>query len=123
MKIASKITMPYIGGILSVNRCCYGGGYGRKLRREVVAWMKELAEKAGWIPPAFRSLPVTVRLRGTFRNRRATPDLANLHKVIGDAIAAGLEMNDRDLNFVDGGYSLNKMAEPFLEIKIEMGES
>lgn len=118
----SKVEMPYIGYVLSVNHCCYRGGYGGRLRKEVADWMRELAEKVEWIPPTFREKPVTIGLRGVFRDRRSTPDLANLHKVVGDAIARGLRMDDVDFRFEDKGYRLDKTARPCLEMTITMGE-
>lgn len=120
MIVTSKITMPYIGKVLSVNHCCYGGGYRGRLREEVREWMSILAGKTSFIPPTFRSKPVTIKLWGTFRDRRSTPDLANLHKVIGDALAKGLGMNDVDFRFVDEGYGLDKQKEPELIMTIIM---
>lgn len=118
-----SVEMPYIGKVLSVNHCCYGGGYRGRLRREVREWMSILTDQVRIrLLPNLCRPPVTVRLAGVFRDRRSIPDLANLHKVVGDAVAKGLGMNDCDLMFEDRGYTLDKAVKPCLRILIQLGE-
>lgn len=119
MTFTFEFAMPYIGHVLSVNHCYYPRGH--RIRREVRMWMRDLAGMASCVPPPCRTPPVIIGLRGVFRDGRSTPDLANLHKVIGDAVAKGLGMNDVDFRFRDEGYSLDKKAAPQLTITITTG--
>lgn len=113
-----KVTIPYIGRALSVNYYKIVGRSGfktNKTRPEVEEWMVELAERVKGVQ--FTSDHLTISLFGRFTDSRV-PDLANLHKVIGDAIADGLGMDDRNFKFRDLGYSTGWLR-PELEITIE----
>jgi hypothetical protein len=112
-----EIIMPYIGGVLSVNSYKIRGRNGvqtNKTKPEVVKWMDELSERVRGIDVG--STP-TITLAGKFRDDRA-PDLANLHKVIGDALKVGLGVDDKGYKFVDAGYDVG-FDNPSLVIKIE----
>lgn len=124
-KVVMNIVMPYIGGCLSCNNYKIVGRGGRPTnctKPEVRTWMTDLAskvskyksdlpmeERVGWTP-------ITIRLTGYFVDGRV-PDLHNLHKVIGDAIKEGLQVDDKTFNFVDVGYETGSNS-PFLEIEI-----
>ena len=114
-----KVTMPYLGGILTDNNYKIGRTK-RNTRPIVVLWMNELAEKvqALCIPPADS---YRIGIYGKFWDERR-PDLANLHKVMGDALARGLAINDKAFLFSDLGYELGKF-EMELEITITPLES
>ena len=109
-----KVTMPYIGGILSDNNYKIGKTK-KKTRPIVVLWMNELSDKVSKleIPQAGN---YGISLWGKFWDERR-PDLANLHKVIGDALQKGLAVNDKTFFFVDKGYELG-IFEMELEITI-----
>lgn len=112
-----KVTVPYIGGVLSVNSYKVRGRGGvatNKTKRVVVLWMNELTEKVKGFE---HNGSLTVSLFGKFVDDRA-PDLANLHKCIGDAIATGLGVNDKEFRFIDLGYDVG-YTRPVLEITIE----
>jgi len=97
-----RITMPYIGRALSINYYKIVGRGGRKTnktRPETEAWMKELAEKVRTLGLESNS-GLTIKLTGGFRDERF-PDLANLHKILGDAIEMGCGINDKYYKFID----------------------
>ena len=108
-----KVTLPYIGGILSDNNYKIGKSR-RKTRPMVVIWMNDLAEKVAKLDiPKFDNY--TIELWGKFWDERR-PDLANLHKVIGDSLKKVLT-DDKHFLFVDKGYELGKFEQE-LEITI-----
>jgi len=114
-----KIIMPYIGRVLSVNYYKVVGRGGVKTNRtkpETERWMGELADKVRGLP--FGS-NLTIKLFGKFRDERV-PDLSNLHKVIADAVAEGLGVDDKDFKFVDLGYETGCLR-PVLEIELING--
>lgn len=113
------IEMPYIGGVLSINHCYYRGT--RRYKKAVVDWMGDLSLKSSYIALTFRQYPVIIRLTGTFKNHAAAPDLHNLHKVIADALAHGLGMNDQWFRFEDEGYGVSKTTPPKIVMKLTMG--
>jgi len=115
-----KVTMPYIGQVLSVNsyKLTIGKRRTSRTRTEVTVWMWELADAVAgckFIPP------ITVKIFGKFRDGRV-PDLDNLHKVIGDALKVGLGIDDRHFIFVDLGYETGYL-DPAIEIDIEGGNN
>lgn len=115
----NRIIMPYIGGVLSVNRYKIRGRGGHptnKTKPEVEIWMTQLADKVKGL--GFGSDTV-IELKGHFSDDRV-PDLHNLHKVIGDAIKEGLGVDDKDFRFVDIGYSTG-YSKPELEITLKGG--
>ena len=85
---------------------------------EVDDWMFELASKVSHLKGKLE-IPVKVRLFGKFRDERR-PDLHNLHKVLGDALERGLEVNDKDILISDEGFSLGNLNQ---ELVITIGES
>ena len=108
-----KVVVPYMGGILTDNNYKIGKAK-KKTRPIVVIWMNELAEKVRKL-----EVPVSqsyrIELYGKFWDERR-PDLANLHKVIGDSLKKVL-IDDKHFFFYDKGYELGKF-EMELEITI-----
>lgn len=122
MKTTYKVTMPYIGGTLSVNRYKIVGRFGHKTnktRKEVQLWMDILTDKVKKLVVFSPRPPVTITLFGRFEDDRC-PDLSNLHKVIGDAIKEGLGVDDKFFEFTDKGYSTG-FENPELDIEIITG--
>ena len=117
-----KVTMPYIGRSLSVN--CYKivgkrGLRTNKTRPETERWMNQLISKVkdnSELEMVFGK-PVVVELFGKFEDRRSTPDIHNLHKVIGDALQVALDIDDKFIKFEDKGFELG-FPFPSLEIFI-----
>lgn len=112
-----KVVMPYFG-TLSVNRYKIvgrGGLHTSRTRPEVIKWMQELTEKVRGYQPYAPTM--TVYLTGRFVDERC-PDLANLHKVIGDAVKEGIGLDDKFYLFVDRGYTTGH-SKPELEIELE----
>lgn len=107
-----KVTMSYIGGILSENAYKF---QTRGTKPFVKLWMNELADKVRELP-VDKSDTYEIRLFGKFWDERR-PDLSNLHKVIGDALEKGLGVNDKHFLFVDEGVSLGHI-DPELVITI-----
>ena len=62
--------------------------------------------------------PVQIGLSGRFKDNRV-PDLANLHKLVGDALQDALGINDKHFEFHDKGYTIDKNADPELYIWVE----
>lgn len=86
------IKMPYIPG-LSVNHYKFSGG--KYTRPEVKQWKDCLRGEVEWNSPEMSAPKIIVSAE--FQNKRSTPDLHNLLKVICDAIAPALGVNDRDI--------------------------
>ena len=116
---ALMVQMPYIGGVLSVNHYKIPGTY--RTRPEVSAWMEALGLQMKLLinrTGAMVQQPPTIMVSGRFCDRRSTPDLANLHKVIGDALEGVIGDNDREFRFVDEGYQLVKALDPLVIIRV-----
>ena len=109
------IRMPYIGGVLSVNRYKYRGGFYTK--REVRDWMDML----GWMVKGQHIqewfLPLKVTCDGVFKDKRSQPDLSNLSKVILDAIEESTGINDRDMRWCDGEVRYGEPQELIITIE------
>jgi len=105
--------MPYIGGILSENSYKF---LTRGTKPFVKRWMRELADKVRAL-----NLPImvacNVSVHGKFSNERR-PDISNLFKVVSDAVAQGLGMDDKFFTVVDNGYETGCL-DPVLVISIE----
>jgi len=84
---------------LSVNR--YKTALGIT-RHEVKDWMGQLAWVVQWALEISMKPPIKVRVEGEFKNKRSTPDLHNLHKVICDAVQDGLLIDDKHFQVEDG---------------------
>jgi len=113
---ALEVTMPYIGGVLSVNSYKVRGRYGfatNATKRVVKLWMNELAQKVKGFE---HNGSLTITIYGKFLDERV-PDLANLHKVIGDAIKDGVGLDDKNFKFVDRGYGVGYLK-PSLDITL-----
>ena len=116
------IVMSYIGGDLSVNRY----KWGHFTKPHVRKWMDDLAYLVKLMVSAHElkfTTPLVVRVAGEFKDKRSAPDLANCHKVVGDALQAGLMINgkvvinDREFRFQDGDVVLGSQ-EPKVIITI-----
>lgn len=117
-KVNSKITvvMPYIGGILTDNSYQY---LTKKVKPFINMWKRELAGKVE-IEGITKASSYNITVSGYFTNN-VRPDIANLFKVIGDALKAPkgpLPVDDKYFRFFDGGYELGYM-DPELVICIE----
>lgn len=104
--------MPYIGKDLSCNYYKIvgrGGVKTNKTKLNVEIWMTHLHMKIRNYPPSeymdLAGKPLIVKLYGRFTDERSTPDLHNLHKVIGDTVGPAFQINDRHLSFEDAGYT------------------
>lgn len=100
------IEMDYPSSIISANHYKYRGGIYTK--PEAKAFMTEL----GWKIKPYHiedwKLPLTVRCDGVFKDKRSTPDLSNLSKVILDAIEEATGINDRNMRWQDGDISFGE---------------
>ncbi len=107
-----KVTMQYIGGILSDN------AYKLRNRRTspfVSRWMKELAGKVQELQVPMADW-YEIGILGRFMDDRR-PDLSNLHKVIGDSLKRSLPLDDKFYIWKDIGYETGKL-EPEINIVI-----
>ena len=112
-----QVVMPYIGGILTDNAYKYAN---RSTKPIVKIWKGELTTKVKEIVPEEErgiERDYRIHLFGRFTDERR-PDLANLHKIIGDAVEKGLGVKDKHFFFVDEGYDLG-YTDPELVITIE----
>lgn len=66
------------------------------------------------------TMPVQIAVSGRFKNERSTPDLANLHKLIGDALEMALGINDKHFCFHDRGYTISKDEDPMIYVCVEV---
>jgi len=86
------IEIPYLGAVISVNHYKFQGRYTKP---EAKAWMDEL----GWRIKEYHiedwKQPIKVSVSGVFRDKRSTPDLHNLLKIICDSIEETTGINDR----------------------------
>jgi len=107
-----KITIDYIGGVLSDNNFKF---QTRGTKPFVRMWMRELEDKVriANIPQVGK---YTIIISGFFTDERR-PDLSNLHKVIGDSIKKGLSVDDKYFSYRDGEVKLG-YVDPYLEIII-----
>jgi len=114
----NEIVIRYPGRCISVNYYKIvgrGGMRTNKTRKDTIQWMKELGNLVlAQEVPASRKLKIT--LEGYFKDQRS-PDLHNLHKVIGDAIADALEVDDKNFRFTDGASHFG-YDEPFLRLLV-----
>lgn len=113
-----QVTMPYIGGCLSVNsmKIVRGGRRTHRNRPEVDGWMSKLASKVSFLGGKLEP-PITVRLFGKFRDNRH-PDLDNLFKAVCDGLKRGLDIDDRHFIPVSEGFELGN-GEQELVITLE----
>lgn len=117
-KVEYKITMPYLGGILTDNNYKYAT---RRTKPIVRLWKKELAGKAQALNiPQADSYKIEVY--GKFTDERR-PDIPNLFKVIGDGLKRtkdyfGLGVDDKHFRLKDVGYELGHL-DPEIEIIIK----
>jgi len=113
------VQMEYIGKQLSVNHYKVSGYH---TRRDVQKWMDDLATMVTLLVCTQKlqvNPPLTVEIRGKFRDRRSRPDLHNLHKVIADALEAGLGIDDQHIGFRDGDVEVG-CDDPHISIRIHL---
>lgn len=112
-----KVTMPYIGGILSDNNYKF---LNKATKPIVTIWKKDLARQVEALDiPESEAYQVVVV--GKFTDERR-PDVPNLFKVILDGLKKtknwrGLGVDDKHIHPVDGGYELGHF-DPEIEITI-----
>ncbi len=63
---------------------------------DALGWLVKTAHLEDW------KLPLTVQCDGRFKDKRSTPDLSNLSKVILDAIQDASGVNDSNMRWRDG---------------------
>ena len=109
------IEMAYLGGVLSVNRY----KWGVFTRPEVRQWMDELA----FIIRAMVNsqglkfdVPLKVKVDGQFINKRATPDLHNIGKIVMDSVEDAVGINDRDFVVTIGKPQIGEEAKLIITI-------
>jgi len=107
-----SVTMQYIGGVLSENSYKFKT---RGTKPFVKLWIRELAEKVRLLEvPKVEKYEVGIF--GKFSDERR-PDVPNLFKIVLDAVAKGLDINDKNFTAKDNGYSLG-FFDPELVITI-----
>ena len=112
-----KITMPYIGGLLSDNSYKV---LNKGTKPIVNIWKRELAQRVEELDiPEADAYEVVVFGRFTDERR---PDVPNLFKVILDGLKKtnrwrGLGLDDKHIHPRDGGYSLGHL-DPEIDITI-----
>lgn len=118
-----KVEMPW-EGLISVNAMRFGKpspkarGKWKKQRvrkPEVQAWMSRLAwevkkaqRESGWVPSG--RVLVVVDFRYPDRRHR---DSHNFFKAISDAVANGLDMDDKDIRILAGEIEIDKAKQGF----------
>jgi len=60
--------------------------------------------------------PVVVRIDGMFENKRSTPDVHNLRKVVDDAVSEGLGIDDRHFVTACGQPQVGKLSRIIITI-------
>ena len=93
-----------------------GGGYF------VTAPARQFMEELGWRLKSSHieewNMPISVTTSGRFRDKKNTPDLSNLSKVILDGIQDLTGVNDQNFRWRDGTISWEKTMEPMLTITV-----
>ena len=115
---------------LSVNHMRYGAGGGYRKKPHVQAWMTELTEivnceavESGLLyrikvnrrsqleyvllNPEKLSLPISIRAAFRYPDKRRRDD-HNFYKVICDAVAAGLGIDDKDIRVSTGTIEVDR---------------
>jgi len=104
MKISNVIEMPWIKD-LSVNQYRFGrdGGYHRK--GDIQGWMNRLAWEVKLLQVVNWGLPVTVIVDCRYPEKRRRDD-HNLYKAICDAVANGMDIDDRHIRIRSGSVEV-----------------
>jgi len=101
-RVATRLTvdMPW-GRDLSVNHCRMGPKGNWHLKEHVEAWMERLSWEVKPLNVLNYGLPLMVTVDFRFPDKRKRDD-HNYYKVICDAVAAGLGIDDKDLRISTG---------------------
>jgi len=108
---------------LSVNHMRFGAGGGYRKKPHVQAWMglAGLLLKVGKnAPPFFRhewKLPLQITVDFRYPDKRKRDD-HNYYKVIADAVAAGLGIDDKDIRISTGTVEVDR-ENPGFSIMVE----
>lgn len=118
------VSMPYIGAVLSVNHFKIRG---RFTRRETKDWMMVLSERIRM--QSYKQYkrqkwqtPLEVIVSARFENKRSSPDLHNLAKVILDSVEAATGVNDKEIRYRDGNVIYGKDPELYITVREIGGE-
>ncbi len=110
--------------VMEYNPNCSKNAYKTRdgyIKSDVRRWMDDLAWmisawsrscKFEWTPP------LKVLISGTFKDKRACPDVHNFIIVIADAIQEGLGINDRDYAIETVLPNIDPTVEPRIAITI-----
>ena len=108
---------------LSVNHMRYGAGGGYRKKEHVQSWMEALQWET-WGQMATQNtewlkirVPVTVKVDFRYPDKRKRDD-HNFYKVICDAVAAGLGIDDKDIRISTGTIEVDR-ANPGFTITVE----
>jgi Holliday junction resolvase RusA-like endonuclease len=100
IKITDVIEMPWLEN-LSVNHCRMGPGGNWNLKPDVKGWMDRLAWEVKPLNILNYGLPLTIIVDLRFPDARRRDD-HNYYKVICDAVAMGLGIDDKDIRIRTG---------------------
>ena len=100
LEISNVIDMPWERD-LSVNHCRMGPMGNWRLKASVEAWMERLGWEVKLLNVLNYGLPLTVIVDFRYPDKRQRDD-HNFYKVICDAVAAGLGINDKDIRIRTG---------------------
>lgn len=113
-----RIPIYYPGSVISVNHYKYAGG--KYTKPEARQWMQALSCLVCQKLRTYKvNIPVQIGVSARFKDKRI-PDLANLHKLIGDALQNALGINDKHFEFHDKGYTIDKNADPEIYVWVEV---
>ncbi len=102
---------------LSVNHSRMGPKGNWHLKRPVEAWMERLSWEVKALNVLNWGLPLIVTVDFRFPDKRKRDD-HNYYKVICDAVAAGLDIDDKDLRISTGTVEVNR-ENPGFTISVE----
>ncbi len=93
---------PYPGNVISLNHMYYPNS--KRMRPEAVLWQAKLTQiirvRKNYLGIELTP-PINIRLTGRWKDHRWACDYDNLHKIIGDAIKAAIEIDDEHLRWHD----------------------
>jgi len=104
MKISNVIEMPWIKD-LSVNHMRHGRGGGYRRTEEIQGWMNRIAWEVKLLQVVNWGLPITIIVDWRYPDKRRRDD-HNLYKAIADAVAEGLDIDDRHIRIRTGSVEV-----------------